>query len=447
MANLYLMRSRSDELNTIISTNLLKNYSKIYKNIAIYCPVIYIHRVPVLQGWLEEFNINQTVKSAYGFTFREAMEEFSKDPHNFFNVILEEYEELKRKYDFVLVNSFCEFGILDGFDLSIKLAKNLNTPIAAIINDEDKLIAQKYFDHALDGRNYVLINENFNFEEVQKLEEYDFITPHRFKYELIKQSVKNKKTVVLPESNDERILKAAEILLKSKVVDLILLGDEEKIKQDAARLSLDLSTIQIMNPLNSEYNQEFTSILYEARKSKGMSLEEAKMLVQDKTYFGTLLIHTGKADAMVSGASTTTAETIRPALQLIKTKEGIRGYVHVVDGITPVEQPSEIEARVEKELPTEVANELTLKGKYAIMQRFLGGISTMPIHTTYEDEHNYAELQSQITDLMTIVSALLEATPSSLALDANTLLRIRDTLSRNVSINNKIKDSLSKVGL
>ena len=71
----------------------------------------------------------------------------------------------------------------------------------------------------------------------------------------------------------------------------------------------------------------------------------------------------------------------------------------------------------------------------------------MPIHTTYEDEHNYAELQSQITDLMTVVSALLEATPSSLALDANTLLRIRDTLSRNVSINNKIKDSLPKVGL
>lgn len=130
-----------------------------------------------------------------------------------------------------------------------------------------------------------------------------------------------------------------------------------------------------------------------------------------------------------------------------KTEEGIRGYVHVVDGVTPVEQPPEIEARVEEELPAEVANELTLKGKYAIMQRFLGGISTMPIHTTYEDEHNYAELQSQITDLMTVVSALLEATPSSLALDANTLLRIRDTLSRNVSINNKIKDSLSKVGL
>lgn len=134
-------------------------------------------------------------------------------------------------------------------------------------------------------------------------------------------------------------------------------------------------------------------------------------------------------------------------LGYVKTKEGIRGYIHVVDGITPVEQPPEIEAKVVEELPTEIANELTLKGKYAVMQRFLGGISTMPIHTTYEDEHNYAELQSQITDLMTVVSALLEATPSSLTLDASTLLRIRDTLSRNVSINNKIKDSLSKVGL
>ena len=134
-------------------------------------------------------------------------------------------------------------------------------------------------------------------------------------------------------------------------------------------------------------------------------------------------------------------------LGYVRTEEGIRGYIHVVDGIIPVEQPPEIEAKIVEELPAEIANELTLNGKYAIEQRFLGGISTMPIHTTYEDEHNYAELQSQLTDLMTIVSALLEATPSSLALDNSTLLRIRDTLSKNVSINNRIKDSLSKVGL
>lgn len=73
------------------------------------------------------------------------------------------------------------------------MAKNLNTPIAAIINNEDKLIAQKYFDEALDGRDYALINENFNFEEMHKLQAYDFMTPHRFKYELIKKVLKIKK--------------------------------------------------------------------------------------------------------------------------------------------------------------------------------------------------------------------------------------------------------------
>lgn len=323
MANLYLIKSRSDELNTLVSTKLLENYSRIYKNMAIYVPVIYVHRIPILQEWLENFHIKQNLKNAYGFTFKEAMDEFSADPHNFFNTILEEYEELKLKYDFVLVSSFCEFGILDGFDLSIKLAKNLNTPIAAIINEKDRLLAQKYFNEALAGRNYAMIDENFDFEKLNKLEPYDFTTSHRFKYELIKKSVKNKKVVVLPESDDERILKAAELLLKSNVVELILLGDEKEIKKNTDKLGINLATIKIINPLNSQYNEEFTHMLYEARKSKGMSFEEARNLVKDRSYFGTLLVHSGKADAMVSGASTTTAQTIRPALQLIKTKEGI----------------------------------------------------------------------------------------------------------------------------
>lgn len=323
MANLYLMKSRSDELNTKITDKLLDNYKRIYKNIAIYCPVIYMHRIPILQGWLEEYQTGQSLKNSYSFTFREALDIFSQEPHNFFNTILEEYEELKLKYDFVLVTSFGEFGILDGFDLSIKLAKNLNTPIAAVINDEDKAIAQKYFDKALDGQNYALINENFDFEEVYKLKAYDFITPYRFKYELIKKSIKNKKTIVLPESNDERILRACELVLKSNVVELILLGDEKEIKEQSAKLNLNLQGIKILNPKNSPYNEELISNLYNLRKSKGMSLEEAQKLMEDKNYFGTMLVQNSKADAMVSGATTTTANTIRPALQIIKTKEGI----------------------------------------------------------------------------------------------------------------------------
>lgn len=323
MANIYLMRSKSDDLNTIITEKLLRHYTQIYKNIAIYCPVIYSHRIAIVQEWLAKFNLNQNSKQSYGFTLREALECFSNDPHFFFNKILEEYEKLKAQYDFVLVTSFCEFGILDGFELSIKLAKNLNTPVAAIINDEDRHIAQKCFEKSLGEKNYMLIHKNFDCEELSKLKEYDFITPYRFKFELIKRSLKNKKTIVLPESEDERILRASEILLKSNVVNLILLGDEEKIKQNTTALNLNLSGIKIINPQNSPLLEEFSTLLYEARKAKGMSEEEARRLVRDKTYFGTLLVYSQKADAMVSGASTTTADTIRPALQLIKTKEGI----------------------------------------------------------------------------------------------------------------------------
>ncbi|EOD4945603.1 phosphate acetyltransferase [Campylobacter upsaliensis] len=323
MANLYLMRSKSDDLNTLITKKLLANYTKHYKNVAIYCPVIYVHRIAAVQEWLEEFNIKQSSKESYGFTLRDAMNTFSHDPHYFFNKILEEYENLKAKYDFVLVTSFSEFGILDGFELSVKLAKNLNTPIAAIIDQKDQNIARKIFDESLKGENYALIDTNFDFNELMNLKEYEFITPNRFKFELIKKSVKNKKIVVLPESDDERILRASEILLRSNVVHLILLGNETKIKENALKLGLDLNGIEVLDPANSPLCEEFSAMLYEARKAKGMSLEEAAKLVKDRTYFGTLLVHSQKADAMVSGASTTTAETIRPALQIIKTKEGI----------------------------------------------------------------------------------------------------------------------------
>ncbi|MGH2267654.1 phosphate acetyltransferase [Campylobacter taeniopygiae] len=323
MENLYLIRSKSDDQSIIVGLKLLEYYSKNYKNMAIYCPVVSKHDISIFQEWLKQFNINQNIENTYSFVDKDAIEEFSKDSNVFFNIILKTYEELKEKYEFVLTIGFSKFGVLDAFGLNVKIAKNLNTPIVADVCNEYKAMAQKHLDKLLNGKNYVLIDENIDFNKITQLESYDFTTPYRFKYEMIKKSIKDKKTVVLPEGNDERILKACDILLKTEVVDLIILGDEKEIKQNAEKLMLDINSAKMINPYNSDLCEEFSNMLYEARKSKGMTLDQAKELVKDKTYFGTLLVHSGKADAMVSGASTTTAETIRPALQLIKTQEGV----------------------------------------------------------------------------------------------------------------------------
>ncbi len=149
------------------------------------------------------------------------------------------------------------------------------------------------------------------------------ITPLAFQMSLEKKAKKQIKKVVLPESEDERILKAAHRLNAMGAVGLILLGDKEIINSQAKHLNLNLENTEIIDPNTSHYREEFANSLYELRKSKGLSEQEAKQLVLDKTYFATMLVHSGYAHAMVSGVNHTTADTIRPALQIIKTKPSV----------------------------------------------------------------------------------------------------------------------------
>lgn len=323
MASFYLIKSKNVELDTKISTKLLEECAKAYKNVAIYRAIACENALSKIQERLRHFDIKQDLDSTYSFTPKTALKQFGEDENLFFSKIIQDFESLKAQYDCVFVEGFHKLGIFEGFESNVKLAKNLNTPIIVISEDENKGLTQKYLSQNLGGRNFALIGENFDFKELQNLKTYDFTTTHRFKFELDRKAKQNKKTVVLPESDDERILKASDILLKNGAVRLILLGDENEVKQRAANLNLNLNEAEIINPKNSSLSAEFANSLYEARKSKGMTLEEAHNLVKDRTYFGTLLVHHKKADAMVSGSSTTTAETIRPALQLIKTKEGI----------------------------------------------------------------------------------------------------------------------------
>ena len=130
-----------------------------------------------------------------------------------------------------------------------------------------------------------------------------------------------KRVVVLPESDDERVLKAASKVLEIDGAKIILLGKKDEILARAG--SLELSGAQFIDISTSEYFDDFASTLFELRKAKGMSESEAKELILRPEYFGTMLVYKGIVHAMVSGAKTTTADTIRPALQFVKMKDGI----------------------------------------------------------------------------------------------------------------------------
>ena len=151
------------------------------------------------------------------------------------------------------------------------------------------------------------------------------LTPSMFQYNLLQKARIIKKHIVLPEGEDERILRAAARLQMLNIVDLTLLGDQNTIqlKCDQIGLQIDLDALNILNPEDSIYNKDFATTLFEARKHKGMSEATANDLVHDVSYFGTLMILNGLADGMVSGAIHTTMHTIKPALQLIKTKPGV----------------------------------------------------------------------------------------------------------------------------
>lgn len=145
------------------------------------------------------------------------------------------------------------------------------------------------------------------------------ITPMMFEYKLFESARLNKKRIVLPEGSDERILRAAEIILRRDVADIILLGDEKEIKENYMRLGLDLSKATVIDHVNSEYMKEFVDKFYEMRKAKGLTMQAAEDAMGNVNYFGTMMVHMGHADGMVSGAAHSTSETIRPALQIIKT--------------------------------------------------------------------------------------------------------------------------------
>ncbi|WP_063060115.1 phosphate acetyltransferase [Nocardia sienata] len=149
------------------------------------------------------------------------------------------------------------------------------------------------------------------------------VTPQMFEYQLIERARADRKTIVLPEGDDDRVLRAAGRVLQRKIADLIILGDETAIRARAAELGVDIADARVFDPRSSEHLDDFAREYTELRKHKGMTLERARETVTDISYFGTMMVHRGIADGMVSGAAHTTAHTIRPSFEIIKTVPGV----------------------------------------------------------------------------------------------------------------------------
>ncbi|MCP9206482.1 phosphate acetyltransferase [Streptomyces cucumeris] len=155
------------------------------------------------------------------------------------------------------------------------------------------------------------------------------VTPMMFEHELIERSRSQRRRVVLPEGTEERVLRAADVLLRRDVCDLTLLGEEDAVRKRAAELGIQLADADVVDPQTSPLRERFAENYAELRAHKGVSYELAYDVVADVSYFGTLMVQEGLADGMVSGAVHSTAATIRPAFEIIKTARG----AHIVSSV------------------------------------------------------------------------------------------------------------------
>lgn len=187
-------------------------------------------------------------------------------------------------------------------------------PVLRAENERRIATALGVFEHSVDK---VELQMRFMVERPARM------TPTMFEYELIEKAKAARRHIVLPEGEDDRVLRAADILLRRGVVALTVLGDADAVRSRAAALGLDLDGAEIVDPLSSPERERYGAVYHELRKHKGMTEELAHDALGDPTYYGTMMVHLGDADGMVSGAAHTTGDTIRPAFEFVKSRPGV----------------------------------------------------------------------------------------------------------------------------
>lgn len=216
--------------------------------------------------------------------------------------------------------------LIDGLDSSLPIiATDLGTyeTAARIVGTRGRLAAdsQRRYDTAL-----ALFEESVDTDELLAalgVAKATVVTPLMFQFQLIDRARAARKRIVLPEGGDDRVLRAAGTVLRRGIADLVILGDPAEVRARAVELGVDLDGAEILSPFDPAYVARFAEEYARLRAHKGVTLDQAADTVTDVSYFGTLMVHLGLADGMVSGAAHTTAHTIRPAFEIIKTKPGV----------------------------------------------------------------------------------------------------------------------------
>ena len=216
--------------------------------------------------------------------------------------------------------------LMAGLDSSLPIVQtDLDTYDTAVrvMGSRGRLAAgsQRRYDRAL-----ALFEQNVDTEEFTRalgLAHSAVVTPLMFEYQLLEKARTARKRIVLPEGNDDRVLKAAATVLTRGIADLTILGEEAEVRGRALELGIDLGAAQVLSPFDPVIVDRFAREYEQLRRHKGVTYAQAADTVTDVSYFGTMMVHLGLADGMVSGAAHTTAHTIRPAFEIIKTRPGV----------------------------------------------------------------------------------------------------------------------------
>ncbi|MEZ7898535.1 MAG: phosphate acetyltransferase [Flaviflexus sp.] len=304
---------------------------------------------PYVNGPAEEDPIVQRFDAGHGTT----RDHYFEDEASAMNAIMRAYRKFATDYDAVLLVGHTEGDPVNPglIGRSGRTAANVGTTIGMVVDASRRSVDRTagYIDLAAGemGAAHVPITSVFliNPQEglVDEINEdhpdipvfagavderiLDVFTqkpairpPLMFQSELMERARVDRKRVVLPEADDDRVLQAASIILSNDVSDIVLLGNKDEVLARAAERGYDLSKAEIIDPTDESYMSRYAPELARLRAKKGMTEEQAVEKLKDLSYFATMMVHMGDADGMVSGANHTTAETIVPSFQIIKTK-------------------------------------------------------------------------------------------------------------------------------